>query len=74
MTTVIAVERTLADGSTYRLGNAIKQTAGWRFIPTVSGRNTSRKAWPTWEACLPAGSVILIDAKLRCCHERRRSD
>jgi len=53
MTTVIAVERTLADGSTYRLGNAIKQTAGWRFIPTVSGRSTSRKAWPTWEACLP---------------------
>lgn len=45
--------RRLADGSTFRLGTAIQHPNGWRFIPNVVGRRSSRKAHPTMEGCLP---------------------
>ena len=35
------------------LGAAVLKPRGWRFIPGVSGRKTSRRVWPTWEACVP---------------------
>jgi hypothetical protein len=35
------------------VGNAVRKETGWRFIPLVSGHTTSRRAWPTWEACVP---------------------
>jgi hypothetical protein len=36
------------------LGEACFQpTKGWRFFPRVSGREPSRKFYPTLEACLP---------------------
>ncbi len=26
---------------------------GWRFYPNVASHKNSRKAWPTWEKCIP---------------------
>ena len=45
--------RRLADGSTFVLGHAVRNEAGWRFLPNVSGRSPSRKAHKTMEKCLP---------------------
>jgi len=53
MTSVIHVDRTLADGSSFRLGSAVLGPNGWRFIPNVSGRTISRTPRANWEACLP---------------------
>ena len=45
--------RRLQDGSTFLLGTATQNEQGWRFIPLVSGRHSSRKSHPTMEQCLP---------------------
>ena len=34
---------------------------GWRFYPNVSGHNSSRKLWPTWEKCIPRWTGGLDD-------------
>lgn len=35
------------------LGCAVQLAEGWKFIPLVSGKSTSRKFHATWEKCLP---------------------
>lgn len=35
------------------LGTIFENSQGWRFIPNISGRATSRKAWPTANAAIP---------------------
>ena len=49
----IRFNRRLKDGSTFRLGVAVENEAGWRFIPNVASRRSSRKAHATMEKCLP---------------------
>jgi hypothetical protein len=50
---IILVHRRIKDGSTFRLGCAVRNEAGWRFIPNVSSRHPSRKAHRTFPKCLP---------------------
>ena len=47
------IERNLASGSVFILGFAYETERGWRFIPNVSGRISSRHPHPTLKACLP---------------------
>jgi hypothetical protein len=50
----LVVVRRLADGKPSLLGRAnYHDGKGWKFMPNVSGRDPSRRFWPTWEACLP---------------------
>jgi len=50
---VIRFNRRLPDGSTFRLGAAVQNEAGWRFIPNVAAHRSSRKAHATMERCIP---------------------
>lgn len=51
---VIAFNRRLADGYTYRLGTAVEYTTGeWKFISNVASHGSSRKRHPTMKACIP---------------------
>jgi len=45
--------RRLADGTRFLLGTACRNELGWRFIPNVVARKSSRKNHPTLRACLP---------------------
>ena len=45
--------RDTATGVIVLVGCCSHGRGGWRFIPHVSGRKTSRRAWPTAEACIP---------------------
>ena len=45
--------RDTATGTAVLVGCCSHGRQGWRFIPRVSGRKTSRRAWPTAETCIP---------------------
>ena len=45
--------RDTASGTALLVGCCSHGRDGWRFIPHVSGRKTSRRAWPTAGACIP---------------------
>ena len=45
--------RRLADGTIFRLGTAVERPEGWRFIPNIAHRHSSRKSHATMEKCLP---------------------
>jgi hypothetical protein len=50
----VRVFRTLAGkGRVGLLGTAVRASDGWRFVPNVFGHSRSRRAWHSWEACLP---------------------
>ncbi len=49
----VTFNRRLQDGSTFRLGTAVRNDAGWRFIPNVAAHKSSRKAHPTMDKCVP---------------------
>lgn len=68
MKTVI-VERAFADGSRGLLGRAHMKPGGWRFYPNVSGRQSSTKAWPTWQECLPRWVGYPNKCETRECRE-----
>jgi len=55
MTTIksLVFERRFASGEVGKLGTAVQRADGWRFVPAVAGRMSSRKAHPTLEKCLP---------------------
>jgi len=55
MTNYRFIRRLAGNGGrdTYHLGTAVHTEQGWRFIPNVSGRKSSRKFHPTMEKCLP---------------------
>jgi len=40
-------------GQRFLVGTAERRPRGWRFIPNVSGRMSSRKFHPSLEKCLP---------------------
>lgn len=50
---IYRITRTLADGSRYILGFAVKNEQGWWFNPNNASHKPSRKAHPTMKACLP---------------------
>lgn len=35
------------------LGVATKREGGWKFVPTIPGRISSRKLFPSHEKCIP---------------------
>ncbi len=51
--TAYRFNRRLADGSTYKLGTAVRYRAGWRFLSNVASHKNSRKFHATMEKCLP---------------------
>ena len=49
----IHLVRRLPNGSTFRFGTATQTENGWRFIPNLASRKSSRKFHPTLEKCIP---------------------
>jgi len=50
---VVHFNRRLPNGTTYRLGAAVQNDAGWRFISNVASHHSSRKAHVTMKKCIP---------------------
>jgi hypothetical protein len=54
VTAIRFFRRVPGSGQVLILGGAsLTRDLGWRFIPSVSSRQPSRRFYPTWEACLP---------------------
>jgi len=47
------IRRLSGDGHVFRLGTVTRKADGYRFWPAVAHHRPSRKAHPTFEACLP---------------------
>ena len=45
--------KVLQSATKFLFGTAVQSEKGWRFIPNVSSRKSSRKFHPTFVKCLP---------------------
>jgi len=64
MSSKFQLQRRFPDGSIGTLGFALKYRKGWKFYPSVSGRDPSRSTMPLSKRVFLSGSVIPTDAKV----------
>jgi hypothetical protein len=51
---IVSVRRRLAGtDKVYEIGRCQLGPCGWRFFPLTTAHSISRKAWPSWESCIP---------------------
>ena len=51
----------LVDKSKRLLGSCVEYIDGWRFIPAVTSRKTSRKAWSSAVEAIPKWAFDVAD-------------
>jgi hypothetical protein len=77
--TVVAMHKTKrdADGKPVMigvLGHVVEKREGFRFIPMVSGRVSSRKSWPDAAACIPSWVHKMVHVRVYDQHELARAE